>query len=60
MTQEWLNAILKRLPRNHKSGKRKVSDFTTEKSDAEIVEMLSPKTNITNVDNNEDSDESSI
>ncbi len=43
MTQEQFNAILERLPRNPKSGKRKVCDFTPEDSDAEIVEMFSPK-----------------
>ncbi|KAI2491352.1 hypothetical protein MHU86_23206 [Fragilaria crotonensis] len=60
MTQEQLNAILERLPRNPKSGKRKVRDFTPENSDAEIVEMFSPKTTISTVETKEDSDESSI
>jgi hypothetical protein len=40
MTQEQFNAIHERLPRNPKSGKCKVRDFTPEDSDAEIVEML--------------------
>ena len=60
MTQEQFNAILKCLPRNSKSGKRKVRDFTPESSDAESVEMFGPKTTLTNVHNKEDSDESSI
>jgi hypothetical protein len=42
MTQEQFIAILERLPRNPKSGKRKVRDFTPKNSDAEIVEMFSP------------------
>ncbi|KAI2509892.1 hypothetical protein MHU86_4457 [Fragilaria crotonensis] len=38
------------------SGKRKVRDFTPENSDAEIVEMFSPKTTISTVETKEDSD----
>ena len=50
MTQERLNAILKRLPQDSKSGKRKVRDLTPKSSDAEIVEMFGLKTTLTNVD----------
>jgi hypothetical protein len=50
MTQEMFNTILKRLPQNPKSGKRKVRDFTPEDSDEEIVAMFSPKTTISSVD----------
>ena len=50
MTQEQFNTIRERLPRNPKSGKRKVRDFTPEDSEAQIVEMLSPKTTISTVD----------
>ncbi len=60
MTQEQFNAILERLLRNPKSGKRKVRDFTPENSDAEIVEMFSPKTTISTVETRKDSDKSSI
>jgi hypothetical protein len=60
MMQEMFNTILKRLPQNPKSGKRKVRDFTPEDSDAEIVAMFSPKTTISSVDTKDDSDESSI
>ena len=60
MTQEQFNAILERLPRNLKSGKRKVRDFTPEDSEAEMVEMFSPKTTISTVDTKDDSDTSSI
>ena len=60
MTQEQFNAILERLPRNPKSGKRNVRDFTPEDSDAEIVEMFIPKTTISTVDTKDNSDASSI
>ena len=60
MMQEQFNAIVERLLRNRKSGKRKVRDFTPEDSEAEMVEMFSPKTTISTVDTKDDSDTSSI
>ena len=56
ITQEQVNAILEHLLRIHKSGKREVRDFSPEDSDAEIVEMLSPKTTISTVDTKDNSD----
>jgi hypothetical protein len=50
VTQKQFNAILERLPRDPKTGKRKVRDFTPEDSDAELVEMFSPKTTTSTVD----------
>ena len=60
MTDEQFNAILERLPRNPKSGKRKVRDFSPMSSDAEIVNMFGPKATVSKVDAKDTSDESSI
>jgi hypothetical protein len=60
MTQEQFNAILERFLQNPKSGKRKVRDITQEDSEAEIVEMFSPKSTISTVDTKDNSDASSI
>ena len=60
MKQEQFNAILERLPPNPKSGQHKVRDFTPEDSDAEIVDIFSPKATISTVDTKDDSDESFI
>ena len=60
MTVEQLNTILKLLPRNPKSGARKVRAFSPVQSDTENVTMFGPKTKISKVDNNRYSDEDSI
>ena len=60
MTEEQLNTILELLPRNPKSGTRKVRAFSPVQSDTKNVTMLGPKTKISKVDNNHYSDEDSI
>ena len=60
MTQEQFNAILERFSRNAKSGTCKVCDLLPEESDAEIINMFSPKATNSKVDTKDDSDESSI
>ena len=58
MTTEHLNTILaKLLPKNSKSGTRKVRAFSPVQSDTEDVHMFGPKTK---VDTNNYSDEDSI
>ena len=61
MTTEQLNMILERLiPRNSKSGMRKVCALSPVQSDTENVTMFGPKTKISKVDTNDYSDEDSI
>ena len=57
MTTEQLNTILaKLLPKNSKSGTRKVHAFSPVQSDTEDVHMFGPKTKVgTNNYSNEDS-----
>jgi hypothetical protein len=58
MTQEQRNAILERLLQHPESGKRKVSDFTPEDSDAEKLQMFSPKTTTSTPVNAKDNSDS--
>ena len=60
MTEEQFNTILELLPKNPKSGTRKVCVFSPVQSDTENVTMFGPKTKISKVGNNRYSDEDSI
>ena len=52
MTEEQLNTILELLPRNPKSGTRKVRAFSPVQLDTKNVTMFGPKTKISKVDTN--------